>query len=129
MVDVVLDASAVLAVLNAEPGADQVWAHLPGAFLSTVNAAEVASKLVDGGAGAEESGQALTKLGVRLVPFEGGDVAPVARLRAVSRTAGLSLGDRACLALAERLGLPALTADRAWAELDLDMEVRLIRDG
>ncbi len=70
MVDVVLDASAVLAVLNGEPGAEAVWEHLPGAQLSAVNAAEVAAKLVDGGLGTERAGQSLDRLGTRVVPFE-----------------------------------------------------------
>jgi PIN domain nuclease of toxin-antitoxin system len=92
-----------------------------------VNAAEVAAKLVDAGAEAEDAGQSLLRLGARILPFEQGDVVPAAHLRAASRSAGLSLGDRACLALAERLAVPTLTADRAWAELNLDIEIRLIR--
>ena len=128
MSNVVLDASAVLAVLNGEPGAEAVWDCLPGAHLSAVNAAEVAAKLVDGGIGAEEAGQTLTRLGARVAPFEEVDVVPAARIRAATRAAGLSLGDRACLALARRLGLPALTADRQWRDLQVDVEVRLIRD-
>ncbi len=128
MADVVLDASAVLAVLNGEPGAEEVWAHLPGAYVSAVNAAEVAAKLVDGGIGAEEAGQTLTRLGARVVPFEEADVGPAAHIRTATRSAGLSLGDRACLTLARRLGVPALTADRQWRDLRVDVEVRLIRD-
>lgn len=127
MADVVLDASAVLAVLNGEPGADEVGVHLPGAHLSAVNAAEVAGKLVDGGASAEAAGRSLDRLGVRIMPFERGDVVPVADIRAASRSAGLSLGDRACLALARRLDLPALTADRQWKDIQVGVEVRLIR--
>ena len=129
MTDVVLDASAVLAVLNREVGADEVWTHLPGAYLSAVNAAEVASKLVDGGGDVEGAGQSLVRLGTRIIPFEYVDILPTARLRALTRTAGLSLGDRACLALAQRLRLPAVTADRAWAGLDAGVEVRVIREG
>ncbi|MDH3920132.1 MAG: type II toxin-antitoxin system VapC family toxin [Rhodospirillales bacterium] len=127
MADVVLDASAVLAVLNGEPGADEVSVHLPGAHLSAVNAAEVAGKLVDGGAGAEAAGRSLDRRGVGIVPFERDDVVPVADIRAESRSAGLSLGDRACLALARRLDLPALTADRQWKDIQVGVEVRLIR--
>ena len=127
MADVVLDASAVLAVLNGEPGAEAVWEHLPGAQLSAVNAAEVAAKLVDGGLGAERAGQSLDRLGTRVVPFEAADVVPVAQMHSATRAAGLSLGDRACLALARRLGVPALTADRQWRDIQVDVEVRLIR--
>lgn len=127
MADVVLDASAVLAVLNSEPGGDEVWKHLPGARLSAVNAAEVAAKLVDGGSVAEEAGQMLERLGARVEPFGNADIVPSARIRAASRSAGLSLGDRACLALASRLGMMALTADRAWGDLETGVEVKLIR--
>ncbi|MDH3474685.1 MAG: type II toxin-antitoxin system VapC family toxin [Rhodospirillales bacterium] len=124
---VVLDASAVLALLNGEPGAEAVSNHLPGAYLSAVNAAEVAGKLVDGGASPEQAGQVLDRLGARIAAFDRDDVVPAARLRAASRSFGLSLGDRACLALALRLGQPALTADRAWQDLETSVEVRLIR--
>lgn len=127
MPEVVLDASAVLAVLNGEVGADEVWTHLPGAYLSAVNAGEVASKLVDGGKEAEEAGQTLERLGARVISFELADIVPVARFRELTRSAGLSLGDRACLALAQRLRLPAVTADREWRNIETDVEIRLIR--
>jgi PIN domain nuclease of toxin-antitoxin system len=127
MADVVLDASAVLAVLNDEPGGEEVWLHLPGAYISAVNAAEVAGKLVDGGASPKEAGNSLPRLGARVVPFESGDVVPVAQIRKASRSAGLSLGDRACLALGLRLHLPTLTADREWKSLQVGVEIRLIR--
>ena len=125
MADVVLDASAILAVLQDEPGADEVWDHLPGARLSAVNAAEVVAKLVDGGSAADEAGELLERLGARILPFEAVDIVPSARIRQGSRS--LSLGDRACLALALRLAVPAITADRAWAKLQTDVEVQLIR--
>jgi PIN domain nuclease of toxin-antitoxin system len=128
LADVVLDASAVLAVLNGEPGADEVGVHLPGAHLSAVNAAEVAGKLVDGGRECGSGGPVVGPAGCTgIVPFERGDVVPVADIRAASRSAGLSLGDRACLALARRLNLPALTADRQWKDIQVGVEVRLIR--
>lgn len=125
MADVVLDASAVLALLQDEPGADQVWQYVPGARLSAVNAAEVVSKLVDGGSAADEAGELLDQLGAEIVPFDAVDVVPSARMRHGSRA--LSLGDRACLALALRLAVPAVTADRAWSELETEVEIQLIR--
>ena len=125
MADVVLDASAILAVLQNELGADEVWEHLPGALLSAVNAAEVVAKLVDGGSAAHEAGELLERLGARILPFDAVDIVPSGRIRHESRA--LSLGDRACLALALRLAVPAITADRAWAELRSGVEVRLIR--
>ena len=125
MADVVLDASAVLALLQGEPGSDEVWQHLPGASLSAVNAAEVVAKLVDGGSAADEVGELLDQLGAEILPFDAVDVVPSARMRHGSRA--LSLGDRACLALALRLAVPAVTADRAWSELETEVEIQLIR--
>lgn len=125
MADVVLDASAVLALLQDEPGADQVWQHVPGARLSAVNAAEVVAKLVDGGSAADEAGELLDRLGAEIVPFDAVDVVPSAGMRHGSRA--LSLGDRACLALALRLAVPAVMADRAWSELETEVEIQLIR--
>lgn len=124
MVDVVLDASAVLALLQNEPGADHVWQYVPGARLSAVNAAEVVAKLVDAGSAAEEAGELLDRLGAEILPFDAGDVVPLARIRHGSRA--LSLGDRACLALALRLAVPAVTADRAWSGLQTGVEIQLI---
>ncbi len=128
MTEVVLDASAVLAVLNEEPGAEQVYPYLPGALLSAVNAAEVAAKLVDSGLTAEEAGNLLDRLGLEVVRFEIHDVVPSALIRVASRAAGLSLGDRACLTLAKRQGLPALTADRQWLAVDVSVDIRMIRN-
>ena len=127
MSDAVLDASAVLAVLNDETGAAKVEQLLPGAIMSTVNAAEVAAKLVDAGTEPRMAIEFIQRLGLRIMPFLDADIESTARLRKLSRTLGLSLGDRACLALAMREGLPALTADRAWSGLDIGVEVRLIR--
>ena len=127
MADVVLDASAVLAVLNREPGAEAVWACLPGARLSAVNAAEVAAKLVDGGLDAEAAGQSLDRLGTRVVPFEAADVVPVAQMRSATRAAGLSLGDRAGLALGRGLGVLEWTEDGQWRDSQGEVGVRLIR--
>ncbi len=127
MTDVALDASAALAVLNDETGASEVWPLLPGALISAVNAAEVAAKLVDGGTDVAKTSEFIQRLGLRVIPFDERDVVATARLRQGTRAAGLSLGDRACLALAERHGVPAVTADREWRKVKLDVEVRLIR--
>lgn len=127
MTDVALDASAVLAVMNDETGASEVWPFLPGALVSAVNAAEVAAKLVDGGTDVAKTTEFIQRLGLRVIPFDERDAAATARLRQGTRAAGLSLGDRACLALAERHGVPAVTADREWRKVDLDVDIRLIR--
>ncbi len=118
----VLDASAVLALLQGEAGADVVEQALPaGCAISVVNLAEILSKLAaDGGDAAGALGR-IEELDDVLViePLEREDVLAMARMRPLTRDVGLSLADRACLALAKRLGAPALTTDRAWAGLDL----------
>ena len=127
MTDAALDASAALAVLNDEKGASEVRLLLPGALISAVNAAEVAAKLVDGGTEVAKTNEFIQRLGLRVIPFDERDVMATARLRQGSRAAGLSLGDRACLALAERHGVPAVTADQQWRKVELDVEIRFIR--
>ena len=124
---VVLDASALLAWLFAEPGADVVDPLLPTAVLSTVNLAEVWQKLDQHGVDAERALRRARLLGVRTEPFSDADAALAARLWPGGRRVGLSLGDRCCLALAGRLGRTALTADRSWADLEPGVDVRVIR--
>ncbi|MET0274096.1 MAG: type II toxin-antitoxin system VapC family toxin [Phenylobacterium sp.] len=127
MADCVLDASAALARLRGERGADVVEARLEAALMSAVNYAEVVSKLIDFGTSADIAADAAGALGMAVVPFDELAAVRVGSLRDGTRSRGLSIGDRACIALAERLALPVLTADRAWAELDLGIEVVLIR--
>ncbi len=124
----VLDASALLAQLHGEPGANVVEAVGSRSVISSVNWAEVLQKVI--AQGSRETGDVwrdLESVGLRILPFTAEDAESVAQLWSSTRQAGLSLGDRACLSLAHRLGLPALTADRAWSGLELDVEVRLIR--
>lgn len=127
MSDVVLDASAVLAVLRAEPGFEAIVFQMAGALLSTVNQAEVVGKLAGCGTSAAVIDEALGTLGLELVPFDPALARAAGLLRPVTKTHGLSLGDRACLALAQARGLPAITTDRAWAELDVGIPVRVVR--
>ncbi len=127
MSDAVLDASAVLAVLGAEDGHEAVLPYLAGARLSAVNAAEVLSKLADVGIAAETARGHLTRLGLSVEPFGEPQAVMVARLRERTRSRGLSLGDRACLALAAERGSIAVTADRSWAELDVGVDVVVVR--
>jgi PIN domain nuclease of toxin-antitoxin system len=129
----VLDASAVLAYLNREAGAELVADLVStGASLSAVNFAEVLSRGADRGVPAELLITGLAEAGIlggaiSVEPFTAEDAGTVGELRPATRAAGLSLGDRACLALARRLEAPAATADTAWAELDVGVEIVLIR--
>ncbi len=127
MSGVVLDSSAVLAVINAEPGAERVIDVLDGALLSAVNHAEVVTKLTERGVNRELARSTVLKIGVQVIDF-GIDLADrTGDLRRDTCHLGWSLADRACLALAERERVPVLTADRKWAKVGLGIEVRLIR--
>ena len=124
----VLDASALLALLHGEPGAAAVAALQENSVISSVNWAEVLQKVIaQGSRETRDVWQDLESVGLRVLPFSAEDAELTAQLWLSSRPAGLSLGDRACLSLARKLGLPAITADRRWATIELDIEVRLIR--
>jgi len=127
MSDYVLDASAVLALLNQEPGADQVQEALPRAVLSTVNLAEIVTRLASKSMPAVEVRDVLSLLGLESVPFDEESAIQSGMLYTVTHAAGLSSGDRACLTLAKNLNAIALTADRAWQSLNIGVEVRSIR--
>lgn len=127
MANCVLDASAVLAMIKAEPGWDKVASALPGAAMSSVNAAEVFAKLADWQVPREDRDKYHAILEATLVPFDGDLALRSAGLRPLTRSSGLSLGDRACLALAQKLGIPALTADRAWAGVNCGVTIEVIR--
>lgn len=125
---VVLDASALLALLHGEPGAEVVAACLPGSVISAVNLSEVIAKLSERGMPAEAIRLALDGLPIDVRPFDINAAYAAGELRPGTRAAGLSFGDRACLALAARLGVPAVTADRAWSTLaGLPVQVRIVR--
>lgn len=124
----VLDASAVLALVQDEPGADLVEHELGGALLCTVNLAEVVGKLVDADLDPRQLTPLLRAAGVVVEPLTERDAELAGALRDVAGGRALSLGDRCCLALALRDASGAvLTADRAWAALGLPLTVRLIR--
>ena len=124
---VVLDASAILALLNDEPGAAAVAAALEDAVVSAVNLSEVVAKLQEVGMSREEADEALGGLGLEVQPFGEAAAWAAGTLRGTTRRAGLSLGDRACLALARELGVPAMTADAAWLKAATGADVRLVR--
>jgi PIN domain nuclease of toxin-antitoxin system len=123
----VLDASAVLAVYFDEPGADRVRATLPGALLSSVNYTEIIGKCLDRGETLSAALRKLAAMGLVVVAHDAQLARRAGELRPLTKRLGMSLADRACLALAERERLPALTADRSWKSLVLDIDVRLIR--
>src|ERR1700722_9310771 len=114
MADWVLDASAVLALIRSEPGADQVVAALPTAQLASVNAAEVVTRLIRDGVAADAARLMVVGLGCPLVAVDAELGLRAGVLAPQTAALGLSLGDRCCLALAERDAATALTADRAW---------------
>ena len=124
---IVVDSSVVLAVLLGEPGASLVEQSLGGAMISTVNLAEVATKQLASGVDLETARQEFDELGIEVVDFTRGLAEDAAALAASIKALGLSLGDRACIALARRENLPALTADRAWRDVDVGVRIELIR--
>ena len=123
-----MDASAILAMFNGERGEEIVRAALPGSVISTVNVAEVGARVADAGFGAAELQVYFAGTELEIVSFDTGLAFDSAELREPTRAFGLSLGDRACLALARQRGLPVLTADGAWARLRVGgVKVELIR--
>jgi PIN domain nuclease of toxin-antitoxin system len=125
--DVVLDASALLAVLRAEAGAERVEQHLEGAGIGAVNLTEVVAKLIEDGVPEAQIRMAIGRLELDVHAFDANHAYAAGNLRGTTRALGLSLGDRACLALAQSLGALALTADRSWARLDLGIAIEVIR--
>lgn len=123
----VLDASAILAVAMAEPGAPRVLPFLEDACMSAVNHAEVLHGLRRRGVPLLVGDELVDSLGITVVPFTRPLARSAAELVAATSDAGLSLGDRACLATAEAMDCPAVTADRTWTTLDLDIEIIIIR--
>ena len=123
-----LDASALLALFNDEPGALVVENSLSHSFVSAVNAAEVITELyIKLAIPVEQAKEMVATLVNKIVPFDLTLAAEAARLRKETKFLGLSLGDRACLALAKALRLPVYTADKAWGKLDFPCEIILIR--
>jgi PIN domain nuclease of toxin-antitoxin system len=115
----VLDASAVLALLNQEPGMEQVEGLLGESTISAVNACEVLTKLIDAGMPMEEARESFDLLGLEVVDFNKELAERAAALRSATRKKGLSLGDRCCLALGLYLKLEIVTAEREWAKLKI----------
>lgn len=124
---IVFDSSALLAITFEEEGAEIAAQALNDGIISAVNASEVIARYVDLGASEEEALTSFRAFGLEIYPFDESLAIATGLMRSATRDAGLSLGDRACLALAIRKQSSVLTADRAWATLDLDIAVGLIR--
>jgi PIN domain nuclease of toxin-antitoxin system len=125
--EAVLDASAVLALLLREPGAASLEHLLERSVLSAVNLTEVQTKLIDLGPQFVELRTSALSLPKRIEEFTAQQAQVAAGLRTVTRSAGLSLGDRACLALAMSLDAEVYTADKAWKNLDIGCTIHIIR--
>lgn len=129
MAGVVLDASAVLALLRREPGGAEVESVVKGALISVVNWAEIISFFVRRGTSAEDAEEILQALSLHAVDATHAMATSVGALRDTTAQAGLSLGDRFCLALALERGLPAMTTDKAWSRVAeaVGVDVKLVR--
>jgi len=124
---IVLDASALLAYLYEEQGSDEVVQVIEQCCMSAVNLAEVISRFVRDGHNPVEVLDRLNASSIEFVPFLNEDAALAASFVPYTRQYGLSLADRACLALGAARNVPVMTADRVWAELDLKLSIKVIR--
>lgn len=127
MTEFVLDASAILAQLFDEPGGEAVAVTIDSSFVCAANYAEIISKLIDTGFDPADARETALQLRCEVIAVDQELATSAGVLRAKTRDRGVSLGDRFCLALAQEMGLPALTADRRWRDLDLGVEVQLTR--
>ncbi|MER8595370.1 type II toxin-antitoxin system VapC family toxin [Mesorhizobium sp. M1182] len=123
----VMDSSAALAILLNEQGTDNALGFALDAQCSSVNAAEIIAKLIDKGRSMEQAADDLASLGMPIAVFDDAMGIAAGQLRQLTRHRGLSLGDRACLALAIRENAIAVTADRDWGDLDVGCKIELIR--
>jgi PIN domain nuclease of toxin-antitoxin system len=124
----VLDASALLAVLNSEPGADVVAAFLHDAIISAVNYSEVLKKTIERNGSPEQVAHIIRDLAVAIIPFDAAQAAATAALFPEAKPFGLSLADRACLALGLQRRATVLTADSKWKLVKVSVKVKLIRN-
>ena len=124
---IVADSSAILALLLREPFRNFDPDQLFGAIISAVNVSEVLAKLISIGTPADVAAASVASLDLDVRPFDEPQAHETASLILLTRSAGLSLGDCACLALASALDLPVVTADRAWSRVGLPLQISLIR--
>ncbi|MBE9055341.1 PIN domain-containing protein [Sphaerospermopsis sp. LEGE 08334] len=127
MSEVVLDASAILALLNQEPGSEEVLKFIGKAAISTMNLSEVIAKLADAGIPDNDIILIINNLNLEVIDFNEEQALKAGTLRPITKSIGLSFGDRACLALGIFLNQPVLTTDRLWSNLSVGIEVRILR--
>ncbi|MEA5549815.1 type II toxin-antitoxin system VapC family toxin [Anabaena cylindrica UHCC 0172] len=127
MSEVVVDASAILALLNQETGSEEVLKFIGKAAISTVNLSEVIAKLADAEIPEEDIRQIISNLNLEVIDFNEEQALKAGMLRPNTKSIGLSFGDRACLALGIFLNQPVLTTDRLWGSISVGVEVRLLR--
>ncbi|MFM7368288.1 MAG: PIN domain-containing protein [Sphaerospermopsis kisseleviana] len=127
MSEVVLDASAILALLNEEPGIEEVLKFIDKAAISTVNLSEVIAKLADAGIPENDIILIINNLNLEVIDFNEEQALKAGILRPITKSIGLSFGDRACLALGIILNQPVLTTDRLWSNINVGVEVRILR--
>ena len=127
MTRAVLDASAILTLLHDEPGASEVTPWVAEGVVSAVNLAEVVGKLLEAGMPEAPAISAIEGLALDVVAFDAAMAVRAGALRPSTRSLGLSLGDRVCLATAQVLELPVITADRSWRELDIGIPIHVVR--
>jgi ribonuclease VapC len=123
----VLDASALIAFLRKEPGSEKVTAVLPRSCISAVNLAETLGKMVEHGKPLEGVCYQVERLRVSVVPFDEEQARIAASMWKPTRIIGMSLGDRACIALALKTSLPAFTTEEKWTRCELGVQVVKIR--
>lgn len=114
-----LDSSAIIAVFHREPGADFIVSHLAEGLVSAVNVQEVVKKMLDRGYTLDVIAESIRSLGIQVVAHDAEDAYLAASLAPVTKEFGRGIGDRSCMALAIRLGVPAITTDRSWAKLEI----------
>ena len=123
----VLDASALLALLNQEKGKDRVESVVVDSVISAVNYCETLGKLIDGGMTDTDAREAVELINLQVIDFDAGLAQIAAALRPKTKMLGLSLGDRSCLALALVRNDSAITAERAWSKLRIGVKIEVIR--
>lgn len=125
---VILDASALLALLQKEKGYEQVEKNLPHAMMSSVNISEVIAVLIHVGISEEEAHNLTTDIISEIIPFDREQAYLAACLRKITKQHGLSFGDRACISLSQREKVSVLTADKIWSKLQIDgIHIEVIR--